>query len=325
MLEMANQHPSNNRMARGSRRTAFWSALSSVRWVVGLTLLSLFSSSAAESHDRDFWKHIRETKFAPPPNESVDKLALELVDLAAATDPVLRDECGYEIFATWIYRDQRLTGEQLEQLRQKLLPSLSFHIGQTGDDSVFRRSFSALYLSVLAAQELKKPFFSDAAFKSTLEAALHCYSREQDLRGYVSEKGWAHATAHVADLLKFLARNPKLSTEDQKQIVATVAQRCRTAPSVFVWGEDARMAAALLSIVNRKDLQSTGFTEWFGQLGLENENLSKSEKLDSAAYVRVRNQANVLVHLAVDMDLQENSEMSKSFRQQLNTVLAKLR
>jgi len=280
--------------------------------------------TAFGDHDAGFWKQIRASKFAVPPNESPGKLALELVELVGNSDPVLRDECGYEIFATWIYRDHRLNGQELESVCQKLLSGMTFHIGQTENDSVFKRSFSALDMSVLAAEDLQKPFFSEATFNQALVSALDCYEEEKDLRGYVPEKGWAHATAHVADLLKFLGRNPKLSTEGQTKIVNAIARRCRTAPSVFVWGEDARMAAALLSLVNRKDFKPSIFDDWFQMLMAENKRLWKDPTIDIAHYSSVRTQSNVLVQLSAKMAAQEDNNQTSVFRPMLNNVLGKI-
>jgi hypothetical protein len=184
--------------------------------------------AAFGKHDAAFWKAIADHNFAVPAEESVGALALEIADLTAETDPMLRDSCGYGILAAWIYHKDLLTSEQLEALRRKLLPAMIFHIGESESDTVFRRSFSALYMSILAAQDLRKPFLSDAAFQETLTTALQCYAEEKDLRGYVPEKGWAHATAHVGDLLKFLARNPKLTARRPKTdcgwCCATVSQ-----------------------------------------------------------------------------------------------------
>jgi hypothetical protein len=225
-------------------------------------------SAAGEPHNAAFWKGIKDHNFAVPSHESVGALALEIADLAASTDPSLRDGCGYETLAAWIYRNNLLTGEQLEGLRRKLRPAMLAHIGESNNDTVFGRSFSALYMSILAAQDLRKPFLSTAAFKETLETALRCYAEEKDLRGYVPVKGWAHATAHVADLLKFLARSPHLSVEDQKRIVSGVSQRCRTAHLVFTWGEDALLGAALLSVVDRKDVDTSLFEPWFQEFAI---------------------------------------------------------
>jgi Protein of unknown function (DUF2785) len=289
-----------------------------------VALLHVPIVAASASHDAGFWKAIREHNFAVPEHHSVGALVLEIADLAAETDPTLRDECGYEILAAWIYRDNLLSGEQLEALRRKLLPAMISHVGESENDTIFGRSFSALYMSILAAQDLRKPFLSAAAFKETLDTALRCYAGEKDLRGYVPDNGWAHATAHVADLLKFLARNGQLSVQDQKRIVAGVSQRCRTARSVFVWAEDARMAAALLSIVDRKDFDVSTFDEWFKGLIAEYKKLWTVPNINTAAYVSVRTQTNVLAHLAAKVASQKNNEVPRDFRDTLNATLSQV-
>lgn len=281
-------------------------------------------SAAGETHDAAFWKAIKEHNFAVPSQESAGALALEIANLAASTDPSLRDGCGYETLVAWIYRDNLLTGEQLEALRRKLLPPMISHIGEADNDTVFARSFSALYMSILAAQDLRKPFLSAAAFNETLATALRCYAEERDLRGYVPGKGWAHATAHVADLLKFLARSPHLSAEDQKRIVNAVSERCRTAHLVFTWGEDTRMAAALLSIVDRKDFSASAFETWFQALIAENKELWKSPAIDAEAYASVRVQANVLAHVVVKSTTQKDNVAQPSFLDALQATLAKV-
>ena len=285
---------------------------------------ALSISAVNEAHNAVFWKTIKEHNFAVPSHESVGALALEIADLAASTDPSLRDGCGYETLAAWIYRDNLLTSEQLEALRAKLLPAMLAHIGESNNDTVFGRSFSALFMSILAAQDLRKPFLSTAAFKETLDTALLCYAEERDLRGYAPVKGWAHATAHVADLLKFLARSPHLSVEDQKQIVSGVSQRCRTAHLVFTWGEDARMAAALLSVVDRKDFDASPFETWFQALITENKELWKSPAIDAEAYASARVQANVLAHLAAKSALEKANGAPPRFRDALQATLSKV-
>jgi hypothetical protein len=286
--------------------------------------LQVFVAAATAEHDATFWKQIKDNNCALPPNESADKLSLEIADLAASANPVLRDEYGYEIFATWIYRQQLLSSDQLEAVRRKLLTEMVFHLGDSDNDTVFRRSFSALYMSVLAAQDLQKPFLSPAAFTETLDTALRCYAAEKDLRGYVPGKGWAHATAHVADLLKFLSRNPKLAIENQKRIVDAIAQRCRTISSPFAWGEDARMAAALLSVVDRKDFEPSIFNDWFNGAVADDKELWKKPDLNAEAYIKVRAQANVMAHLAARIAAQKNQEIAQQFREALDATLAQI-
>lgn len=291
-------------------------------WLSLLLTTSLFSAPAP--HDLEFWRSIRTHDFAVPPGESVDRLTLEIVDLAAETNPALRDECGYEILAAWVYEKDLLSADQLEAVRGKLVPGMISHLGESNNPTIFRRSFSALYLSILAAQDLRKPFLSESAFHQTLDTALKCYAAEKDLRGYVADNGWAHATAHVADLLKFLGRNPRLTVADQRRIVDGIAERCRTVPSVFVWGEDARMAAAMMSLVARKDFDPSIFDDLFKKVIAENKEVWKAPKLDRAAYVHVRTQANVLAQFAAKISAKKPDEIPANFRTALNATVAEL-
>ncbi len=281
-------------------------------------------SEASGRHEAAFWKGIKENNFAVPADESAGQLALELPALATSTDPVLRDGCGYEILAAWVYRDNLLSAKQLEALRLKLLPGMTAHLGETENDTIFGRSFSALYLSILAAQDLRHPFLSAAAFRQMLDVALQCYAKEKDLRGYVPGKGWAHATAHVADLLKFMGRSPHLSREDQKLVVSAIAQRCRSAGSTFAWGEDARMAAALLSIAERKDCDVDVFRNWCEELTAEFKQLWSSADVDKQAYVSVRLQTNVLVHLMSKIAAKDDATVSKDLAAVMATTLNKV-
>jgi Protein of unknown function (DUF2785) len=287
-------------------------------------LLSAQPLGATVLHDLAFWRSIRAHDFAVPEGESLDRLALEIPDLATATDPALRDECGYEILAAWIYQKNLLSPDQLEAIRRTLVSGMTYHIGESDNPTIFRRSFSALYLSILAAEDLRKPFLNDSTFNETFTVALKCYATEKDLRGYTGDTGWAHATAHVADLIKFLARNSHLTGADQRLIVDAVAERCRTVPSVFVWGEDARIGAALSSLVERKDFNSSIFDNWFGRIAEENKALWKAPKLDAASYVRVRTQANVLAQLAAILGSKKSANVPESFMNALNKTLGSL-
>jgi len=298
-----------------------------VKLCVNLWLTVLLSTQllgATTPHDLAFWQSIKAHDFAVPAGESVDRLALEIVDLAGDANPALRDDCGYEILANWVYRKDLLSADQLEAVRRKLIRGMTFHIGESDNPTIFRRSFSALYISILAAQDLRKPFLSEAAFRETLDTTLNCYAAEKDLRGYVPENGWAHATAHAADLLKFLSRNAKLTTADQRRVVEGIAERCRTVPSVFVWGEDARIAAALSSSIERKDFDPTIFDAWFQTLAEDNKRLWKAPTLDPAAYVRVRTQANVLAQLAARLAAKQPNEVPASFLAALTKLVAEL-
>ena len=272
------------------------------------------------AHDRSFWMALKAEDFKLPAGASAAALSREVLALLGSTDPELRDGVGYEAFASWVYRDELLQPAELESLRVTLMSSARAGLGDAEADGVFERSFALLDLSVLTAEDLKRPFLTETGFQELLSLALDALARERDLRGYVRGKGWAHATAHAADLLKFLARSRHLTAGDGARIVSQIAERLRTARQVFVWGEDARLAAALVSLAARSDFEPAPFDAWLVRLEADNESLWKGP-LDVAKYTAVRAQLNTLDHLAARLTLSDPTTSSAQLRSSLEHLL----
>jgi hypothetical protein len=173
-------------------------------------------------------------------------------------------------------------------------------LGSRDDDSVFLRSFSALDLSLVAALDLKQPCLARSDFDNLLAAALEYLASEKDLRAYDPQKGWIHATAHTADLVKFLARNDKLPGAAQERIVAAIEAKLRDADVAFTHGEDERLASTLASLLVRSDASPTLLVPWLARLKESGAELWRNEPLvDPAAYRSLQNQENCLKNLHV--------------------------
>lgn len=253
--------------------------------------------AAEKPHDIRFWTTLKHNEFKLTDGGSAGVLALEATDFLSSTDPALRDGIAYEALAAWIYRDHLLRADELELVRKKLVGQAQVGIAGGDADQIFGRSFALLGLSVLAAQDLRQPFLSPAALNELLDLGLGALARERDLRGFVAGKGWLHITAHSADLLKFLARNPKTTPAQNTLIVEGVAERLRTAGIVFVWGEDARLAAALRAVAERSDADPAPFSAWCERLKVDAQAVWGNE-FDVTRYVALRGQLNTLAQLA---------------------------
>jgi Protein of unknown function (DUF2785) len=262
---------------------------------------TMYSGPAAATHDRAFWVELRAREFHTAAREPVGPLALEAAALLGSTDPQLRDAIAYEALAAWVYRDHALSASELRALFQVLLTNAQAGLGGGENDTLFLRSFSTLSLALFAATDLRQPTLDTAQFDALVDLGTQALTTERDLRGYVPEKGWGHATAHCADLLKFLARSPRLHTAQQRRIVMVIAERTRSAGQVFVWGEDARLAAALASVARRQDFDIAPFSTWFERVGREHEAIWSGPP-QPAGYVTERAQLNVLAHLAAALD-----------------------
>jgi Protein of unknown function (DUF2785) len=286
------------------------------RWLTSVFALAIAAAApiarAGETpaaHDAAFWQAIVDADYRVPPGQSAVGLVDELIGLLGNSDPVLRDRYRYEIFAACVYRDQLLAPAELEGVHGRLCADARAGLGSPPDDRTLRRSFSLLDLSVLAAYDLRAPFMSQSAFEATLAVGIDSLAGERDLRGFEPGKGWVHATAHAADLLKFLARNPKLARDDQGKLVSALRDRLESAGQVFVWSEDARLAAALLSLLRRPDVDPDLLQPWLKSLVEAQERLWSGE-LDPAAYAVVRAQVNTLTQLAAMLGREPDDKLA---------------
>jgi len=212
-------------------------------------------------HDRQYFRDIATHSFAVPTGASTFALAQELTPWLASPDPELRDTLAYTILDIWI-RHGQLTDAQLLILLRPLQQNLTSGIGEAGTDSIFKRSFSAITLASLAERDLQQPFLSSIQYRDLLASALAYLRDERDTRGFDPVQGWMHSTAHIADLLAALARNSHFTPTDQQMLFAAVEQRLRTAGRIYTFGEQDRLAIALLSVITRDDFAPAHFQNW---------------------------------------------------------------
>ena len=293
--------------------------------LLALPLLWAASTTAAEpQHPSAFWQELKQAQFKLAPGQSASALANEATQLLGSTDPGIRDAIAYEALADWVYRDQLFTAAQLQQLQAQLARNALHGLGEVGNDSLFLRSFSILALSVFAAEDLQKPFLTQAQYAGLVDLGIQSLAQERDLRGYVTGKGWGHATAHAADLLKFLARSPKLQPAQQQRIVEAMALRLSSAGQVFVFGEDARLAAALAAVARRPDADAGNFSRWFVALRAAHHTLWEGE-FDLARYVAERAQLNALAQLSLNLDSDPAAPGSPAIRELIRSASRELR
>jgi hypothetical protein len=270
---------------------------------VAVTVVLSFAASlvaqpapAPQVHGRAFWQHLVDNDGKLPDGESAAALLRELSAYLGSTDPMQRDTFAYSLSEAWIYRDQKLAPADLRERLADWQGNLKLGLGEQGTDSVLRRSFSALELSLIAAYDLKAPFLTQAEYDALLDAALDYLAAERDVRGYDPEKGWMHSVAHTADLLKFLARNPRLAPAGQARILSAIAAKLE-ATGPLVHGEDERLARAVLSLVRRADFDAAAFRAWHSAYPAKQKALWSAPRLDPAGYAALGNAKHLLVSL----------------------------
>jgi len=265
-------------------RSVSSSALSSAAGLALSGLMVVFSASSAlaqppsaEERGKPFWLALA-GDCTVPAGESAFGLVGEAVSFLGSPDTEWRDDVGYGVVAACVYQKKLLKREERRELVGRLSDDLRRGIGETGTDAVLLRSFSALDLSILAALENADPALDDAGYRKLLDDALAYLRDERDLRGLEPQVGWIHATAHTADLLRFLARDPRFTAADQRRLLdAAWAKMTAPGTPVFTHAEDERLAAALVSVVRRPDFGAAPLDPWLARfVALEKQVWSKA-------------------------------------------------
>lgn len=229
---------------------------------LSVAVLAAATLQPSATHAKAYWRSIADAKFEVPAGATAPQLASELLASLGSPDPELRDDLAISILTSWIYQKKLLGPEDLRPMTLTLEGNLRKGIGAIGTDGVLLRSFSALALTVIVARENDTPFLSAEEYATLLDDALAYCRDERDTRGFDAAKGWMHSAAHTADLLKFLARNPRLPVAGQSRILSAMLAKNRESPAPFSHGEDERMARIAISVARRADFDRDGFRAW---------------------------------------------------------------
>jgi Protein of unknown function (DUF2785) len=281
-------------------------------------LLTPIMVVAQPEHDRAFWQGIAKNHYAVPSSESANVLANELSSLLASPDPELRDDLAYSILARWIYRDL-LSQSTLIALTDLWQANLRDGLGETGTNSVLKRSFSALCLASMARREARTPFMGAERYHQLVADGISYLQAERDLRGYDATLHWIHATAHTADLLTALAGNSQLTGEESAGILHAISARLLSAPDVFTQGEQDRLAATVVAIARRPDFEAAKFEQWLA--ALQNEDRDVWVNTTPATLARYQNHTYLLQALFTRLALDPDSPRITEFKQQVLAVM----
>jgi hypothetical protein len=201
--------------------------------------------------EKDFWVELRKNKFKIPAGHTLAELTREIFSYIGSTDPELRDEIGYMVFANWLMQEQ-YSVEELRGYIKELIINLHIGISDEESDTVFLRTFSILFLAEIVHNDNKNSMLNEADIALILEKGLWYIAAEKDPRGYIPVKGWAHALAHTADLLLVLGCNLNLREPDLCIILDSIsAKMISTTNYLYIHGEDERLASAVVEVLRR--------------------------------------------------------------------------
>lgn len=253
----------------------------------------------------DFWVSIAKNDYKIPEEYSLKELTNTLFGYLSSTDPELRDDIAYIVYANFLKREL-YSNEDVRTHADELLSNLEKGIGETETDSVFLRTFSVLLLAEIVYNDNKNPLLDKEQVQTILNKGLEYLDAEKDPRGYIPIKGWAHALAHTADLMQELSKSRFVEQSDLEKILQGIASKLvHSSNWVYIHGEDERLANAMEAILQRDLLTMDFLSEWLKSL-TEPDTSWKGAYTDEAQVKAFTNTRNFLRSLSEIIRKSEN-------------------
>lgn len=234
--------------------------------------------------------------------EDYFNLGLEMLESIGSLDPILRDELIYGTLSHWIL-ENKFTIEKLKKLLKISLEAnhLFYKLYEKNDDAVFKRTFSVLIVALIIKKHREENFLSKEELHEVKDKLIEYMNNEQDVRGYVEVKGWAHSAAHTADALDELVQCSYITKKDLLDILNAIKAKVGIGYYVYIEEESERMITVIENSLNRNMLSDSEITEWLHEFKLQNTKASYIENMHlkvnvkgflRAAYFRLLDQDN---------------------------------
>lgn len=192
------------------------------------------------------------------------ELVQQMMVHIGSTDYVLRDDLIYTGFYYIIYKQKKLTSSEQYTILNRLLTDnyLFYNINKGKNDSVFKRTFSLLLIDIILSNDLLNTFLSKEEFYECFQAIIKYSYEEKDLRGYIENKGWAHSTAHCADVLTTITENKYIGKSYLLKILDCVYSMSTNKEYAYINQENERVINIIEEIYSKKILDDNFLINW---------------------------------------------------------------
>lgn len=184
--------------------------------------------------------------------EQRDLIVNSMMEHIGSIDGELRDQLIYSSFYQLIIEKNLLEHELLTELLDVALNDLLLKgLGENGTDTVFTRAFTTLLISLILYRDNEDNFLEQHLVLQVKDKMIDYISLENDLRGYVVAKGWAHSIAHAADVFDELVKNKKIYKEVYREILHALWNKVLVSKSVYIHEEDERILTPILEMLEQ--------------------------------------------------------------------------
>ncbi|MCT1400833.1 DUF2785 domain-containing protein [Paenibacillus sp. p3-SID867] len=186
-----------------------------------------------------------------------------------ATHSELRDSLIYNTFNQLIV-NKKLSTELVKRILYTALDDehLFYGLDESNNDKVFTRTFSILLVPLALEYNESILFLSNQDFEYIYSRVSGYFALEQDLRGYIKGKGWAHSVAHTADALESLIASSYCSVDHCVEVLDLIRKKFCNCLYAFINSEDDRIAEVIVRILRRDILRKGFISDWIEQFSV---------------------------------------------------------
>jgi Protein of unknown function (DUF2785) len=211
-----------------------------------------------------YWREVLSDGLAVPGDRPLDDLTAELTSMLGSADPEQRDGIAFPALSTWVERG--VYDDLLPGLGDGMATGLRVGLGESGTDTVFRRSWSVLVLARVLTRDTQQRLLTADQVLRWGDQIATWFLGEADLRGWVPGHGWAHALAHGADAIGVLAGSPHLGAPELTVMLDVLADRLVATGQPLTSGEPDRMAQATVALLRRDLVPLKVLEPWIARL-----------------------------------------------------------
>lgn len=175
-----------------------------------------------------------------------------MMEHIGSSDSELRDNLIYGTFCKLILNKKIEHKLLIEMLDFCLGSSMLFKgIREVKSDTVFTRSFTSLLIALLLYKDNEDGFLTRHMVLKVKDDLIVYMEQENDLRGFVHGKGWAHSVAHAADAFDELIKNKNIKSDVYSEILNSLWNKAFMSHHVYIHDEDERLLVPILELLNK--------------------------------------------------------------------------
>ena len=210
----------------------------------------------------------QQTMYAGQPVKVSNQDVLDLLSSLRQTNPTLRDKGAFFFISDGLQNGVFDTNQLFLMVRCLLQDNVLFsHIDELDNDGVFYRSFAVFVLSMLRYANRKgtKRFISDEVNQDLLLNFATYIALERDTRGFVGDKGWAHAFMHIGNLMSEFTHDDNVQRADKIFLLTILIEKLKRLDTPLIMGENRRIVGVITDLVNKNELYAKYFLQQLKQ------------------------------------------------------------